>query len=384
MVTKICLNMIVKDEEKVITRCFDSVVDSIDAMIISDTGSSDNTVEIMEQYAESHNLPGGIYQDDWKGFHYNRNIVLKHGVEWILRNKTENEIWYLMIIDADDKVNDPQLLKQKIQELKYDRYLIDMISQNTVYGKTFLVKIYNGKVLIPWIWESVIHEYITAKVKITQAKLDGIQVVVSRDGNRSSDPMKYFKDILVLETELRKDYNDRYMFYLAQSYKDYGNKLLAEKNDRAYDFFKMAEKTYIERYNHGGWEEEQYISLLEAAKCRMVRRRNGHKTENLLSLAVNLRPQRFEAVYYLIRYYRMKENYQIGYSLGVGYIDREICKDLLFMDRSIHKWKIWDELAICAFYVNDKKLYKELYQRILNEDVPLLTRNRIQEDLKTY
>jgi len=37
----ICLNMIVKNESKIITRLFDSVIDIIDTYVICDTGSDD-------------------------------------------------------------------------------------------------------------------------------------------------------------------------------------------------------------------------------------------------------------------------------------------------------------------------------------------------------
>lgn len=46
----ISLCMIVKNEEAVIARCLDSVKDLVDEMNIVDTGSTDNTKEIVKQY----------------------------------------------------------------------------------------------------------------------------------------------------------------------------------------------------------------------------------------------------------------------------------------------------------------------------------------------
>ena len=40
----LCLNMIVKNESKIITRLFDSVLQIIDSYCICDTGSNDNTI----------------------------------------------------------------------------------------------------------------------------------------------------------------------------------------------------------------------------------------------------------------------------------------------------------------------------------------------------
>ena len=43
--TTICLNMIVKNELKVLPRLFDSLIDYIDSYLIVDTGSTDGTQE---------------------------------------------------------------------------------------------------------------------------------------------------------------------------------------------------------------------------------------------------------------------------------------------------------------------------------------------------
>jgi len=43
----VCLNMIVKNESEVITRCLKSVLPLIDYWVISDTGSTDGTQKII-------------------------------------------------------------------------------------------------------------------------------------------------------------------------------------------------------------------------------------------------------------------------------------------------------------------------------------------------
>ena len=45
---KICLNMIVKNESTIITRLLDSVISLIDHYVICDTGSTDNTTQIID------------------------------------------------------------------------------------------------------------------------------------------------------------------------------------------------------------------------------------------------------------------------------------------------------------------------------------------------
>ena len=52
----LCLNMIVKNESKIITRLFDSVISIIDCYCICDTGSTDNTIELIKNYFLEKNI----------------------------------------------------------------------------------------------------------------------------------------------------------------------------------------------------------------------------------------------------------------------------------------------------------------------------------------
>ena len=58
--TTISLCMIVKNEERVLARCLDSVADLVDEIIIVDTGSTDATKEIAARYTEK------IYDFVWQ------------------------------------------------------------------------------------------------------------------------------------------------------------------------------------------------------------------------------------------------------------------------------------------------------------------------------
>ena len=56
MVT-ICLNMIVKNESKIMKRLLDSVYKIIDYWVIVDTGSTDHTKELIKEYFAEKNIP---------------------------------------------------------------------------------------------------------------------------------------------------------------------------------------------------------------------------------------------------------------------------------------------------------------------------------------
>ena len=72
----ICLCMIVKNESQVIGRCLETVRDLIDYWVISDTGSSDNTRELIR--AALDGIPGELHDEPWVNFGHNRTQNMQH------------------------------------------------------------------------------------------------------------------------------------------------------------------------------------------------------------------------------------------------------------------------------------------------------------------
>ena len=89
--TKLCLNMIVKNEALVIRRCLDSVRPIIDHWVIVDTGSTDGTQDIIREHLRD--LPGELHERPWRNFAHNRSEALE-----LARGRSD----YTLIIDADD------------------------------------------------------------------------------------------------------------------------------------------------------------------------------------------------------------------------------------------------------------------------------------------
>jgi tetratricopeptide (TPR) repeat protein len=98
----ISLCMIVKNEEKFLPKCLESVKGHVDEIIIVDTGSTDSTVEIAKRYNAK------IYHHPWENsFSKARNYSLKYATcDWI--------IW----LDADEEVDkeDAYKLREVIKD----------------------------------------------------------------------------------------------------------------------------------------------------------------------------------------------------------------------------------------------------------------------------
>ncbi len=148
MVT-ISLCMIVKNEEKILRRCLDSVADLMDEIIIVDTGSWDGTKEIASKYTDL------VYDFEWiDDFSAARNFAF---------SKAEKE--YIYSADADEVLDEEnrrrfRQLKEtllpeiEIVQMKYGNQL----QFNTVYNydEEYRPKLF--KRLREFVWEDPIHE----------------------------------------------------------------------------------------------------------------------------------------------------------------------------------------------------------------------------------
>ncbi len=86
----ISLCMIVKNEEKVLARCLESVKDIVDEIIIVDTGSTDKTKEIAYRYTQN------VYDFEWiHDFSAARNYSFSKATK-------DYQMW----LDADDIITE--------------------------------------------------------------------------------------------------------------------------------------------------------------------------------------------------------------------------------------------------------------------------------------
>ena len=134
----ICLNMIVKNEARIIQRLLDSVINLIDAYCICDTGSTDNTIETIETFFKTHNKSGIIIREPFKDFGYNRTFALKA----VYKNMPE--IDYILLMDADMVLTGNCLQDSNIEYFKrtltHDYYHICQGSPNYYYKNVRIVK----------------------------------------------------------------------------------------------------------------------------------------------------------------------------------------------------------------------------------------------------
>jgi len=351
----LCLNMIVKNEAHVIRRCLDSVLAHIGHWIVVDTGSSDGTQSIVREHMRE--VPGELFERPWRDFGWNRSEALR-----LARGKAD----YVLVMDADHVLHVPPTFSFDV--LNADGYLVSHRYAGVDYGLPILLAD-----RIPWRYEGVLHEYVTADVAHTFVELAGPWVEVFHEGARSRDPQTYFRDAAILEQALaREPGNARYAYYLAQSFKDAGalDKALAAFRHRA---------------AMQGWVEENWHATYQAAQ---LVERLGHppsEIEYAYLSCYNARPTRAEPLVHLARWHRMRSEWGLAFLFARAAAGIPRPADRLFLEEAVYAWRALDEVAISAWYAGFKDEGRAAAQRLLRENAfPPSDRPRIEANLKFY
>ena len=355
----LCLIMIVKNEAHCIERCLNSVKPLIDHWVIVDTGSTDGTQSKINQIMAG--IPGTLYERPWHDFATNRSESID-----LARDKAE----YGFVIDADDCLQ----IKEGFQLPALDQPGYELRIE---YGETIYYRPHIFKLSLPFKYVSVLHEYLCCE-GVEMASLprleDGLVYKVAGGGSRSSDPKKFQRDADTLRRALLQEpKNSRYVFYLAQSLKDGGN-------------LEKAVTQYERRSKMGGWDEEVWTSLYEAAILKERLRYNETSVVQAYLKAYELRPQRVDPLYRLAAYYRVvKDRPQVAYIYAAAGLGAIRPSDRLMMDETIYTWRLDYEYAIASYYANRRQESFATHKRLLeNAALPTLERDRILKNLDCF
>ncbi len=327
----LCLNMIVKNESKILLRCLESVVKYLTYYVICDTGSTDGTQKMIKAFFDQHKIPGEILEIPWVNFGYNRNKALE---------RAKGKADYILLIDADMtlKVIDENLPDFR-EDLDADFYQVDQDNGGFVYSN---VRLLRGDVDFDYV--GVTHEYVNCKKpNHVCKKLPNVVMPDKCDGfNR---PDKYARDIKLLregldDKKISLSLKQRYTFYLAQSHRDNGNM------DKALKYYK-------ERSELGGWAEEVYYALYMCGTIHLTKENEVEGVRTLLK-CYQFRPHRIEPLHTLIKYYRIKEQYEIAKLYLPKAMKTKYPKDdLLFIDKNVYSCLVQLEAVLISRHTGD-------------------------------
>ena len=313
----LCLNMIVKNESKIITRFLDSVIGLIDSFCIVDTGSSDNTIEIIMKYFQDKSIEGKLGFINFINFEKTRNDAMK---------MAEGMSDYLLLMDAD-MVLEHSIEKDKLEK---DYYAIFQENNNVRYHNTRIVK-NDGT----FYYRGVTHEVILNKRKVSGGFLkDNVAKIIDfEDGGCKSNKLERDKQLLITNLE-DQETQSRYYFYLANTLTALGEK-------------EEAVKYYIKRIEKKGWNQELWCSCYKLG-CIYYLEKDFIKSMFYFLEAYNYDPNRVENLYYLTCFYKEIGKINIAkiyLNLALDIIKNKTFNDGdLFLERKFYEKELWDKI----------------------------------------
>lgn len=321
--------MIVKNEAQVIERCLASVRGLVDTWVISDTGSTDGTQDLIR--AALHDIPGELHEEPWVNFGHNRSRNIAHA-----RGKAD----YLLLLDADLAVRQDAPLPP----LTADSYML----RHEGALEYRIKRLVRGD--IAWRYEGVTHEFLTSDVQHSQKNIDALVIEDYADGGSRHD--KFERDAQLLSSELERDpTNTRTVFYLAQTMRDLGNT-------------EEAINLYERRARMGGWAEEVYYALLQSGVLR-ANAGEWPQAMDALMRAWEARPSRLEACYELASRLRTMRRYHAAHAVICAGLDREMPNDILFVSPWVYRWGLLFEYSITAYWTGNATASLHACDRLL-------------------
>lgn len=334
----ICLCMIVKNEAHVLRRCIHSVRPLIDAWCIVDTGSSDGTQALVRECL--HELPGKLVERPWKNFGHNRTEALVFARPFAD---------YVLVMDADEFLVIPEGFR--CPALQSDAYELLLDLNGITYYRNQLVRS-----ALPWRYEGVLHEYITCDLPHRQARLSSLKIQIVVEGARSSDPLKYRRDALVLEEALLQEpENARHMFYLAQSYRD------ASEPELAID-------RYRRRVAMEGFPEEVWYARFQIAALKEQTCAPWPEVLHAYLEAYAARPHRAEPLYRIGMAYQQQKEFALarlflGQAMQILYPSQ----DVLFVEGDMYSYLLPLEYAVACYWLGLHSEAIQVTDRLLTD-----------------
>jgi glycosyltransferase involved in cell wall biosynthesis len=360
----VALSIIVKNESKVIERMLNTVWPLLDYYCVIDTGSTDGTQDIVRKFFEDKGIPGEVIDHPWKNFEDARNKAKDS-----IKGKADFGFW----IDADEQliIND----NFNIDIFKRSLNKVDGGNVKIFYGGQNYFRMQFYKTNINWYWYGPVHEVLICDTPTNIGAVEGLHILVTPDGNSwtsESQEQKYLSHAKILEDYVANDpkKDPRWLFYLAQSYRDTGTH---EGREKAIEWYtKRRDIT-----NVGYWEECYFSSLMVA----QLKAANKYPEQEWIAEYLSCgkyNKYRAEHLLPLILYYQSKKEYDIAYMYGLRAMQMSgkspFPQSTLFIDEQTYTWRIYDLHTISCWYSGRKEestqTYKLLEQQISKGVVP--------------
>jgi tetratricopeptide (TPR) repeat protein len=275
------LVMIVKNSGDVLKKCISSIKPYIDNWTILDTGSSDNTKDIIKE--ELKDIEGNLYEEDFVDFSTTRNRVFE---------LSSKKCKYMIVLDDSYELKGGSNLRSFLQNEESSSFCIKIgnLNGNILEDYYYSLRIIKSNSNLKYTGK--IHEYIYDK-DVKYIKNSNIYINdIEDDNHKVRSRNRFKKDIELLLEDYKNDpTNPRTLMYLAKTnmlLKDHKTALdyLIEmqniSQNREYEFFAFYEAACLE------FAEIDYNAELFKRRLLSIQKRFPERAESFYKLSVFL------------------------------------------------------------------------------------------------
>ncbi|CAB4741946.1 unannotated protein [freshwater metagenome] len=324
MTPRVCANMIVKNESRIIERCCFALSKVIDCYVICDTGSTDDTVDRIRAVFGSSGIPGEVVHAEFRNFEQARNEALDAA------RSSRLDFDYILMCDADmeltevspswrDELTEPghAILQRTPGGLEYRNIRLVRRDQPARY-------------------RGFTHEYLDIPGAASPI-VHGLLYLDHQEGSNRIE--KFERDIRLLREALDVYPDDaRSAFYLANSYFDIGRHV-------------EAQHWYRKRLTLQGYGQEEYFSRYRIALGYQQLGSEPRFFHEML-LTHNDYPHRAEPLHALALHAQRANRHQLALSLArIGLLVPQP-EDALFVETDVYTWRLADIAAVALYWLS--------------------------------
>ena len=318
---KACLALIMKNEGPILPRLFESVKGFASAYCVVDTGSTDDTIDVLR----SIDMPGMLVEEPFVDFAVTRNFLLD-----TCRQRTTCE--YLLLLDADMRLRvSPEWDWAKLD----DKDVYDFVQVSGLeYANVRMIKRSADNIKVV----GATHEYYDVPPEYSQKLLPKSLIHIDDVGDGKAKGDKFQRDERLLKRDLEKDPNNvRTVFYLANTLKDQG------KSREAIPY-------YERRATMGGWYAEADYSWFQLSTCYLALHDFERGREYAEKAAYDGWYKRAEPLYFLAFYLHKRGDYEEAwyYATLASRIPKPQVSTVLFIAYTIYDyWIAYEQASLC-------------------------------------
>lgn len=343
----IALLMMVKNETKRLQVTLDSVIGYVNSVVLYDTGSTDDTIDIAKRFCEKYKIPLRLKQGEFENFAVSRNVSLDFA-------DTFEDIDFMLLMDTNDELRGGKNLRNFCSIYQDKPNTGFLVCQEWWSGH--YDKYYNVRMVKPrqgWRYRGSVHEWFkNTRFEDDEAAQAAGDIVIrlpsdiilyqdrTQDDNKSGKRFARDKELLLQEHK-NDPKEPRTVFYLAQTC------ACLNQLEDAFYYYKL--RTDLE-----GFWEERFHAYYRTGEIASSLKLPWEESMKWYIKAFEY-SQRVEPLIKISEHYK-DNNWFMCFSfadMACKLLYPDNC--ILFVDKQAYEYKRWHLLSLSGWYAGFPK-----------------------------